>query len=412
MRQTREFPLDFVVEDAFRDQSMPMIKHDNASLAIQPRIRKGAFFEASWRYGCRTFSVYNRTYISSTFSNPVEEYWRVVNEVAIWPVMGERRVEISGPDAAAFVQYLTPRDMTRCQVEQCKYALITAPDGGILSDPIILKLAEDRFWLSTSDFDLETWARGVAVNAPFAVTIRDAEVSVIQVQGPKSPHLISSLFGDGILDLKYYWLTSAEFRGHRLWISRTGWSGEFGYEIYLANAAQGDALFDALMEAGAPFGVAPGAVNHARRIESGILSWGVEMTPKETPYELGLGRLVELDRTPDFVGREALSRLQQQEPSRRLVGLTLSGEPLRPNEESWPLYSGEAEVGKLTSLAHSPRLERNIALGLVRAGYADIGTAFAVETWDGPRTAKVAALPFLPKRQAGSARDLMAATSP
>ena len=190
-----------------------MIRHKGASISFQPRIRKGAFFEASWRYGCRAFSVYNRTYISGRFSDPLEEYERAVNDVAIWPVMGERQVEISGPDAAEFVQYLTPRDMARCAVGQCKYALVTSVEGGILSDPIILRLAENRFWLSTSDCDLELWAKGVAVGSRFRVTIRDADVSVIQVQGPKSPRLMANLFGNGILDLRYYWLTRMEFQG-------------------------------------------------------------------------------------------------------------------------------------------------------------------------------------------------------
>ena len=240
---------------------MSLIQHKGLTMSFQPRIRKGAFIEAAWRYGCRKFSVYNRTYISTTFSNPLDEYWKVCRDVAIWPVMGERQVEISGRDAADFVQYLTPRNMGKCAVNQCKYALITAADGGIVSDPIILKLAEDVFWLSTSDCDLELWAKGVAVCANMDVSIHDAEVSVVQVQGPKSPRLMANLFGERILDLKYYWMTEADFEGSPLVISRTGWSGEFGYEIYLRNAAQGDALFDALMAAGEEVNVAPGSVN-------------------------------------------------------------------------------------------------------------------------------------------------------
>ena len=179
--------------------------HKGAKIAIQPRIRKGAFFDAAWRHGCRKFSVYNRTYISSTFSNPTDEYWNVTKNVAIWPVMGERQIEINGKDAAKFVQFLTSRDMSKCSANQCKYALITDQLGGIVCDPIILKLAHDRFWLSTSDCDLELWAKGVAVNAPFKnVAISDANISVIQIQGPKSPNLVSDMFGEDILDLKYY----------------------------------------------------------------------------------------------------------------------------------------------------------------------------------------------------------------
>ena len=384
-----------------------MSPHEGASLSFQPRIRKGAFFEACWRFGCRTYSVYNRTYISGSFSTPLAEYWKVIEDVAIWPVMGERQVEISGPDAADFVQFLTPRDLRRCAVGQCKYALITSADGGILCDPIILRLAEDRFWLSTSDCDLELWASGVAVHSPMRVDIRDAGVSVIQVQGPKSPRLMTNLFGDRILDLDYYRHTSMEFRGHRLTISRTGWSGEFGYEIYLGKHALGDALFDALMQAGSDCNVAPGAVSQARRIEAGIMSWGVDMTPGENPYEIGLGRLVELDDTPDFIGRTALARLKDRPPAKRLVGMTIEGSELAPNEDCWPVTGHGTPAGRLTSMAYSPRLETNIALGLVVAGHAAIGCELMVETWDGPRRARVSELPFLPKRQQGNPRDCL-----
>ncbi len=387
---------------------MSLIQHSGAIMAFQPRIRRGAFLEAAWRHGCRKFSVYNRTYISTNFADPVDEYWKVIRDVAIWPVMGERQVEISGPDAQAFVDYLTPRNMQNCAVGQCKYALITAPDGGIVSDPIILRVDQDRFWLSTSDCDLELWARGVAVGSRFDVATRDAEVSVIQVQGPKSPRLMAALFGDAVLDLRYYWVMSADFMGHPLQISRTGWSGEFGYEIYLENASQGDALFEALMEAGRPSGVAPGAVNHIRRIESGILSWGVDMTLNENPFEIGLGRLVELDgSTADFVGRAALEALRDQPLQKKLVGLELDGAALAHNETPWPLFDGAHTVGKLTSLAYSPRLEKNIAIGLVHPDYAETGARMSVETWQGVRRATVIPMPFVPKSQNGSARALL-----
>lgn len=378
---------------------MTMIQHRGASISFQPRIRKGAFFEAAWRHGCRTFSVYNRTFISSTFSSPAEEYRQVTERVAIWPVMGERQVEVSGPDAAAFVQYLTPRNMARCDVGQCKYALITSAAGGIVSDPIILRLAEDRFWLSTSDCDLELWARAIAAHMPFRVEIRDAGVSVIQVQGPKSPRLMVTLFGTDILDLKYFRLMEAEFEGRTLWISRTGWSGEFGYEIYLPHAEQGDALFDALLDAGRDCQVAPGAVNQARRIEAGILSWGVDMTMEETPFEAGFGHLVELETTPDFMGRAALERLADAPPARLIVGLVVGGDALDPNEDPWPMTFGDRPAGRLTSLAFSPRLGRNIGIGLVPAHLAEPGTRLSVETWSGPRWADVSEMPFLPKRQ-------------
>ena len=386
-------------------------RHTGATLSFQPRIRKGAFFDAAWRHGCRSFSVYNRTYISSAFFDPLDEYWNVIQNVSIWPVMGERQVEISGPDALSFLQLLTPRDMSQCAVNQCKYALITDQDGGIISDPIVLRLNKDRFWLSTSDSDLELWAKGVAIHSTMDVKIRDANVSVVQVQGPKSPRLMANLFGDRILDLKYYWLTTEMFQGHPLKISRTGWSGEFGYEVYLEQPDQGDALFDALLEAGQGCHVAPGTVNQARRIEAGILSWGVDMTQETTPFDVGLDRLVEFSKRSTFIGRDRLWSLKDAPRSQAIVGLKIEGDPLPGNEEFWAVSRAGRTVGQLTSLAYSPRLKTNIALARVAPELSTIGEQFDLETSHGPQIATVSRVPFLPKKQTGSARDLIAVTS-
>lgn len=384
-----------------------MIQHTGAQIAFQPRVRKSGFFEAAWRYGCRNFSVYNRTYISGAFSDPIKEYWDVVENAALWPVMGERQVELTGPDATRFVQYLTPRDISKCAVGQCKYAPITAPDGGMLSDPIILRLEEDRYWLSTSDWDLETWARGVSIHAEMHVSIRDANVSVLQVQGPKSPIVMAETFGQTVLDLKYYWLMRLPFETTTVVVSRTGWSGEFGYEIYLEDATFSDRLFDALMTVGNGIQLTPGAVNQVRRIESGILSAGVDFTPAETPFDVGLGRLVEFESGADFIGRDALLLAAQKPLGKQLVGLTIEGPELSPNEDVWPLQTSGKDVGRLTSLSYSPRLKKNIALGIVAAKFACPGTRLDVSAWDGLRTAIVSDLPFLPKKQTGKARSLI-----
>lgn len=387
-----------------------MEPHKGATITFQPRIRKAAFFDAAWKHGCRSFSVYNRTYISSTFSDPESEYWHVINHVGIWPAMGERQVEVTGPDAQRFVQYLTPRNMAKCAVGQCKYALITAPDGGIVCDPIILRLEENTFWLSTSDVDLELWMRGVAVNSGMDVNIRDANVSVVQIQGPKSPRLLMNLFGEQILNLKYYWLTTEPFKGSNVVISRTGWSGEFGYELYLADASLGTDLFEALLEAGADCSAAPGTVNQTRRMESGILSHGLDMTLDHNPYELGMGRLVELDTNAGFIGRSALERQSKIAPARKLVGLRSDGPRIAPNEDIWPLLHAGETVGQLTSLSFSPRLDCNIALGTVQSDLAEVGTELETMAWNEPRTFHVCELPFLPKKQSTDPRDLLAQT--
>lgn len=385
----------------------PKGPHNGAQLRFQPRIRRGAFFDASWAHGCRNWSVYNRTYISGPFGDPVEEYWQVIERVAIWPVMGERQIEVSGADAARLVQYLTPRDLSNAKVGQCKYVLITSATGGILCDPVLCKLAPDRFWLSTSDVDLEMWVAGVVAGAGFDVIVRDAEIALIQVQGPKSPHVIAALFGDEVLDLKNYWFTEVSFRSQSLLVSRTGWSGEFGYEIYVEDPAIGTPLFEALMEVGAPWDIAPGSVNHAKRIEAGLLSQGVDMTPDDNPFEMGLGRLVQLSPERPCLGYDALHRIAITEPRRRLVGLGVEGSALQPNETRWPILRHGEQVGWLTSLAWSPQLERNIALGIVERRLSTPQTELDVVTWDGLRGAVVERLTFLPKRSSGNARDLM-----
>ena len=382
-----------------------MLEHLGATLSFQPRIRKGAFFEAAWRHGCRQFSVYNRTYISGCFHDPEVEYWSVVNDVALWPTMGERQIEITGPDAAEFVQRLTPRNLSNWEAGQCKYALITDQFGGILSDPIMLQVDQGRYWLSTSDCDLELWAKGVAVHSGLSVNIRDAEIGVCQVQGPKSAQLLSELFGDVINELRYYRLGRVNFEGTELIVSRTGWSGEFGFELYLSDHDKADALFDTLMEQGKPHNICPGCVSQARRIESGILSCGLDMGVEENPYEIGLERLVDVDMARDFVGKSALARLKHEPLKKKLVGLFVDGERLPGNEVPWKVQAQGKVVGKLTSLVFSPQLQRNIGLALLKTEYAEVETEVEVETIHGLRNAHVGALPFVPKKQLGASRS-------
>ena len=374
-------------------------KHEGAKISFQPRIRKGAFFDAAWDHGCRSFSVYNRTYISSTFSNPLDEYWHVTKHVALWPVMGERQIEVTGKDASKFLQYLTCRDMSKCKIGQCKYALLLNSHAGIVCDPIILRLDEKKYWISTSDCDLELWIKGVQINSGFEVDIRDANVSLLQIQGPKSSALAAKLFGESLLDLRYYWFANVNFKGIDLIVSRTGWSGELGYELYLRDFEKGSFLFNEVMNQGKSLSIATGAVNQARRIEAGILSWGVEMSQDENPYEVGLERLVEFQTKDDFIGRKAAIKYSKTKPKRLLVGLKILGAKMENNETPWDIYSEGHAVGKLTSLAYSPRLKFNIGLGLVQNHFAKPGSKLSVEGYDGFYHTEVVPIPFLEKKQ-------------
>lgn len=365
------------------------------------QIRKSPYFEATIRWGAKGFSVYNHMYIPRDFGNPEENFWNLVNDAILCDVAVERQVEITGPDAAEFVQMLTSRDLSKMAVGQCKYILITNADGGLLNDPILLRLAQNHFWISLADSDILLWAQGVAVHAGLDVSIDEPDVSPLQLQGPKSGNIMQALFGDSILDLKYYWLRELELDGVPVLVSRTGWSSELGYEIYLRNSAHGDALWERIMAAGEPFGLKPGHTSSIRRIEGGMLSYHADADNKTNPYELGLDRLVNLDIEADFIGKAALRRIKEQGVSRKQVGLIIDGEPLQgPNTSYWEIKKDGVTIGKVTSAIYSPRLEKNIALAMVVSEHAILGLEVKVVNKSGlineagTITAKIVERPF------------------
>ncbi len=338
------------------------------------QIRKSPYFEATVRWGAKGFSVYNHMYIPRDFGDPEQNFWNLVNDAILCDVAVERQVEITGPDAAKFVQTLTSRDLSKMAVGQCKYILITNADGGLLNDPILLRLAENHYWISLADSDILLWAQGVAVHAGMDVTIDEPDVSPLQLQGPMSGKIMQALFGDSIMDLKYYWLRELELDGMPLLVSRTGWSSELGYEIYLRDSAHGDALWERIMAAGAPFGLKPGHTSSIRRIEGGMLSYHADADNKTNPFELGLNRLVNLDIEADFIGKAALRRIKEQGVTRKQVGLVIEGSPLNgPNTSYWPIKQDGVTIGKVTSAIYSPRLKQNIALAMVATEHAILG---------------------------------------
>ena len=364
------------------------------------QIRKSPFFDATVRWGATGFSVYNHMYIPRDFGGPERNFWNLVNDAILCDVSVERQVEITGPDAARFVQMLTPRDLSKMAVGQCKYILITNADGGILNDPVLLRLAENHFWISLADSDILLWAQGVAVHSDMDVTIGEPDVSPLQLQGPKSGEIMRVLFGDDILDLKYYWLRELTLDDIPLVVSRTGWSSELGYEIYLRDGSQGDALWERIMAAGQAFGLKPGHTSSIRRIEGGMLSYHADADIHTNPYELGLGRLVNLDMEAEFIGKAALRRIHAEGPRRKQIGLILDCDPLTgPNTRFWPINVDGDTVGKVTSAVYSPRLKRNIALAMIRAEEARLGADVEVVTHIGPVGAKIVEYPFYDPRK-------------
>ncbi|NCF25305.1 MAG: glycine cleavage system protein T [Gammaproteobacteria bacterium] len=377
------------------------MSNQTKDIGFGTQIRKSPFFDATLRYGAEAFSVYNHMYLPRDFGDPVENYWNLVNAAILCDVAVERQVEITGPDAARFVQLLTPRNLSQCQVGQCRYVLITSEEGGIINDPVLLKLGDNHFWLSLSDSDVLLWAKGIAVHSGMDVSIREPDVSPLQLQGPRSLEILKALFGDEIGTLRYYWFRETELDGIPLVVSRTGWSGELGYEIYLRDASRGDELWERIIRAGKPFGLCAGHTSTIRRIEGGMLSYHADMDMNTNPFELGLDRLVDLDMEDDFIGKAALRRIKAEGIRRKLVGLVISGPPIEgSNTRFWPLLAGDIEVGTITSAVYSPRLTRNIALALVSVDWTGKDSELLARCASGDHVATVVDVPFIdPQKQ-------------
>ncbi len=384
-----------------------MSKHIK-DIGFGTQIRKSPYFDATLRHGAQAFSVYNHMYIPRDFGDPVENYWNLVNAAILCDVAVERQVEITGPDAADFVQLLTPRNLSDCRVGQCKYVLITSEEGGIINDPVLLRLGENHFWLSLADSDVLLWAKGVAVHSGMDVTLGEPDVSPLQLQGPKSLEIMKALFGEEIGTLRYFWFREAELDGIPLVVSRTGWSSELGYELYLRDASRGDELWERIMAAGKSFGLCAGHTSTIRRIEGGMLSYQADMDLNTNPFELGLDRLVDLDMETDYIGKAALQRIKSAGIRRKQVGLEIDGPPIEgTNTQFWPVYGGDGDVGVITSAVYSPRLERNIALALVAVDWAGKGSRLRARCDSGDHVATVVDVPFIDpqKRLAKSPRQ-------
>ena len=368
---------------------------DKKNFGFGTQIRKSPYFNSTVRWGATGFSVYNHMYIPRDFGDPEQNFWNLVNEAILCDVAVERQVEITGPDAEKFIQILTPRDLSKLSVGQCKYVLIVNNEGGILNDPVLLKLAKNHFWLSLADSDILLWAQGVAVNSGLNVKINEPDVSPLQLQGPNSGKIMEALFGKSINDLKYYWLRELDLNGIPLIVSRTGWSSELGYELYLRDGSKGDELWEKIMSIGKKFGLKPGHTSSIRRIEGGMLSYHADADIYTNPYELGLDRLINLDIEANFVGKEALKKINKNGILRKQVGLILDCDPLKgPNTKFWSLKKDNKKVGKITSAVYSPRLRKNIALAMVSIDNSKLGTVLEAEILSKKYKATIVEKPF------------------
>ena len=363
-------------------------------ISIGPRVKKSPFFDATRRYGAEEFTVYNHTYMATSYGDNVRDYWSLVTDVTLWDVTCQRQIQITGPDAYKLIEFLTPRDMSGCEVGMGQYILLTDYNGGIVNDAVMLRIKEDEYWISPGDGDVIWWIKGVVVNSGFDVNVVDPNYSPLQLQGPKAPHVAYELFGDWALDLKYYRLREAELDGIPVVVSRTGWSGEYCYEIYLLDGQYGEQLWEHIMQVGKKYKIAPICPSLIRSVEGGLLSYCSDITNDDNPWTIGMGKFVHFDRAGEFVGEEALRKVAEEGTKRLLVGIEIDGEPIPGNDAFWSLTRDAEKVGHVTRCVYSPRLEYNIGWANVPVEMSGIGNTFTLVTPDSERTATVCEAPW------------------
>ena len=365
-------------------------------LLISTRVRKSPFWQLSHEAGCWRATIYNRVYHPRGYIKPEDggmmaEYDALVNRVTMWNVAVERQIRVKGPDAEAFTNFVITRDATKIEPGNGKYAILCNDKGGILNDPVLLRLAEDEFWFSLSDSDLMLWLQGVNVAKKYDVTIDEIDVCPLQIQGPLSEDLMAKLAGEELRDIPFYGLMETKIEGVDTVISQTGFTGEKGYEIYVRDAHENaEIVWNAVVEAGEEFGLQVVAPAHHRRIAAGILSWGQDMDFETSPFQVNLYYQVPRNKEADYIGKEELERQRAvidggDFPFKmRMVGLIFGGKQITDYApDFWLIADTDGnDMGYITSPWWSPELDTNIALGWVPWTSSEVGTKLQVRLPD------------------------------
>ncbi len=330
------------------------------------RLRPSPFYEATLAEGVCAFTTYNHMLMPTSYGKPLEEYWRLINGVSLWDVAVERQVQLRGPDAGRLAQILAPRDLSKCKVGQGKYVPLVNHQGVLINDPICLKLADDLYWLSIADSNIWFWASAIAAERGLRVEVSEPDVSPMAIQGPKAEDVVAHLCGDWVRGLKYFWFREFDLNGIPLVVARSGWSKQGGFELYLRDGSQGTKLWNLVKEAGQPWGIGPGNPNWSERVESGLISFGGDTDGQTNPFEVRMGKYVDLHVPDDTVGIQALRRIAEEGPKRHSLGIILdAGDPVSPGFSWNPIYKDGVKVGDLTNCIFSIRVQKNLGFALI-----------------------------------------------
>jgi len=375
-----------------------MLSKSPLLIGIGTRIRKSPYFNSTIKYGVKGFTIYNKMYLPTGFSSPVEEYLSLINDVTFGDFAAERQVEVSGPDAFDFIKYINPRNLSKCNIGDCKYIVLTDSIGCIINDACLIRLADDKFWVSPGDGDVLLWLQGVAMHSGMNVNICEPDVSPLQISGPKAGRLIQKLFAGEHDNLGYYKAKETSLENIPMVIARTGWSGELSYELYLQDRKLGNSLFELVYEAAKEFNGNVIAPNNIRTIEGGLLSYGSDFGREHNPFTIGLDRLVDVDQDIDFIGKEALKKIKENGTASKLIGVEMDGDPIdKVPEHFWTVLNLEGKkIGRLSRCIYSPRLKKNIGLAIVDSHATEEGNKVIIESPELKYNAIVAKLPWFP----------------
>ncbi len=364
-------------------------------LSVSRRTRSTPFTRRVTENGVSAYTVYNHMLLPTVFETVEADYHHLKKHVQVWDVACERQVEVRGPDARELVQWVTPRSLRKMQDDQCYYIPMVNDKGGMLNDPVAVKISDDRFWVSLADSDMLYWLKGLAIGKNLNVDVFEPDVSPLGVQGPKSDDLMADIVGDCIRDLGFFRHRQYNIGGKDYLVARSGWSKQGGFEIYLEGTENGEQVWDILFEAGEKYNVRAGCPNGIERIEGGLLSHGNDMTEENSPFECGLGKYCHNEAMNICIGGDALRAEKKTGPKQIIRGLTLSGARVPSCVNPWPITNEKGDrVGQVTGAAWSPDFGANIGIGMVDKNHWDYGTNLTIEATDGNRLATVGPLPF------------------
>ena len=367
----------------------------NYFVAKSRRLRSTPYTSRIENQGVTAYSVYNHMLLPAAFGSLEDSYNHLKEHVQVWDVAGERQVEISGKDSAKLVQLMTCRDLSKSKVGRCYYCPIIDDSGNLVNDPVVLKLAEDKWWISIADSDVLFFAKGLASGYKFDVKIIEPVVDIIAVQGPKSFDLMEKVFGKAIKELKFFGFNNFNFNGVKHLIARSGWSKQGGYEMYVQDTQSGQRLYDHLFEIGKEFNVKPGCPNLIERIESGLLSYGNDFDNNDNPFECGFDQYVSLDSEINFLGKENLKKVKLNGIKKKLMGIKFEAKEVSLSGSLDLKDENNNIIGELRSACYSPHFEKVIGIAMIKKPYWEVSQSVKAEINGNICAGNVCDLPFI-----------------